>query len=428
MALYENGKKTGTASFDPSVDYHARAVAAAAAGDWAGVASALTARQAKIDAQGGNDRGTSNAEILESLRRQYGGPDTTADGAGTPSGGQTAGNAVLTDRAAGQAALLKAAQTASADRLERVDANRFQELARAQYESQVKQSDARIDRASEQSMNELSRTLADAEPLFQAQQDQISLDEALAKDNQALYAAARGDRGGVGAAQYDAVMNTAARNRQAVNDARIKLATDTARQMADLRSQGEFQKADAALELTQQYLSRLREIEQWALSYNQSVDQFNARLDQWTADYQMDLWKQNLDEAQRERQFQYQLTRDALSDSRYAEETAYSRAKDQRDYEYRQSRDQVSDQRYEQERADTLAKQERAEALEREKLAISRQNRADAQAEAQRKKLASAGELLLKQGIVPSASQLEAMGLSLAFAQSYAAAVRAKAR
>lgn len=54
-----------------STNYHQDAIDAAARGDWSAVAKALAARQAKINAQGGNDRGTSNAAILASLQKQY---------------------------------------------------------------------------------------------------------------------------------------------------------------------------------------------------------------------------------------------------------------------------------------------------------------------------------------------------------------------
>lgn len=54
-----------------SRDYHQEAQDAAARGDWSAVTRALAARQAKIDAQGGNDRGTSNAQILQNLQNLY---------------------------------------------------------------------------------------------------------------------------------------------------------------------------------------------------------------------------------------------------------------------------------------------------------------------------------------------------------------------
>ena len=82
----------------------------------------------------------------------------------------------------------------------------------------------------------------------------MDINEARAQDNQALYAEWRGDKGGIGAVQYAAVQNAAMEQRRAVNQAQTKLSTDTARRIADLRSQGEFEKADALLELNQAYL------------------------------------------------------------------------------------------------------------------------------------------------------------------------------
>lgn len=52
-------------------NYHQNAIDAAARGDWDAVTRALADRQAKIDQQGGNDRGTSNAQILAQLQAQY---------------------------------------------------------------------------------------------------------------------------------------------------------------------------------------------------------------------------------------------------------------------------------------------------------------------------------------------------------------------
>ena len=111
------------------------------------------------------------------------------------------------------------------------------------------------------------------------------------KDNQALYAEARGDRGGIGAAQYDSIMNAAAQNRLTVSQQQTKLSTDTARQIADLRAQGEYKKADAVLELTQRYLTQLMSLEQWALNYQMDVAQFNLQLEKWQADYALSLAK-----------------------------------------------------------------------------------------------------------------------------------------
>lgn len=83
-----SGRTTGTSSkpdsssslpsysSSPNVDYHQQAIDAASKGDWGGVVSALSSRQEKINAQGGNDRGTSNQSIYQSLLAQYGTPDS----------------------------------------------------------------------------------------------------------------------------------------------------------------------------------------------------------------------------------------------------------------------------------------------------------------------------------------------------------------
>ena len=67
----------------------------------------------------------------------------------------------------------------------------------------------------------------------------------------------------------------------------MKLSTDTARQIADLRAQGEFQKADALLQLSQTYLQQLISIQQWGAEFNLSVDQFNKQLGQWNYEFEL---------------------------------------------------------------------------------------------------------------------------------------------
>lgn len=215
-----------------------------------------------------------------------------------------------------------------------------------------KQQTNAIDYATQQAIQDLVRTEQDAQAQFQQQRNQVDIDEARAKDNQALYAEARGDKGGIGQAQYNSIMNTAAQNRLAVSQAQTKLSTDTARQIADLRAQGEYEKADALLQLTQQYLSQLISLEQWSLEYGLSVEKFNASLAQWEAEYEM----------------------------KVADLTGYYNG------------------------APTLANQKYQDSM-----------------------LASAGETLLSAGIMPSASQLAAMGIDASQAQSLMTAAQLKA-
>ena len=147
------------------------------------------------------------------------------------------------------------------------------------------QAENRINYGVNQGVNELQRAEEDAAAQFQTQRDQIAAQERTNKDNQALYSEMRGDRGGIGRAQYDAIANTAATNQLTVNNAQTKLATDTARQIADLRAQGEFQKADELLQITQSYLSQLMQLKQWADATNVSIDEFNVGVEQWEQEY-----------------------------------------------------------------------------------------------------------------------------------------------
>jgi len=157
-------------------------------------------------------------------------------------------------------------------------------LSAAQQQAQLQ-----TDYAVQRGVNELQRAEQDAQQQFQTQRNQIAADEARAKDNQALYNERRGDRGGIGAAQYDSIMNTAAQNRLLVNQAQTKLSTDTARQIADLRAQGQFEKADKLLQLSQTYLQQLISLQQWGAEFNLNVDEFNKALEKWNLEYEADI-------------------------------------------------------------------------------------------------------------------------------------------
>ena len=151
------------------------------------------------------------------------------------------------------------------------------------------QSQNQIDYATQQGITELQRAQEDAQPQFQTQRDQVAAAEAKALDNQALYAERRGDRGGIGAAQYAEIQNNAAQNQLAINQAQTKLSTDTARQIADLRAQGEYQKADQLLQIAQQYLSQLITLQQWNAEFGLNVATFNKELEKWNLEFEADV-------------------------------------------------------------------------------------------------------------------------------------------
>lgn len=173
----------------------------------------------------------------------------------------------------------------------------------AWQQAAVQQSNVQIDYAVQKAVAELQRALEDAEPRFKEQAESVARDERQALDNSALYAELRGDKGGIGREQYNSIHNAAAKNRLAVQQAQTSLAADTARQIEDLRAQGEFEKANAALELTQTYLSQLIKLEQWAAEFQLSEAEFADSVERWKADYALDLQKLQIGQSQWQQEF-----------------------------------------------------------------------------------------------------------------------------
>ena len=147
------------------------------------------------------------------------------------------------------------------------------------------QAERQIDYATAQGVAALERAREDAAAQYQTQRDQVAKYGRNAMDNAALYAELRGDRGGIGLAQYNAVQNAAEENRLAVDAAQVKMATDTDRQITDLRTQGEFAKANQVLEISQAYLQQLMSLEQWAAEYNLSAAKFQETVRQWENEF-----------------------------------------------------------------------------------------------------------------------------------------------
>lgn len=155
----------------------------------------------------------------------------------------------------------------------------MEDLAKQIIDNQIKQAENRINYTTEQAVREQNRIYEDALPEFQKQRNQVDIDEAKAKSNSALYAEARGDRGGIGQSQYNEIQAAAMQNRQAINTAQQKLATDIARKVADLRAQGEYQLSDAYLELGNQYLSQLMNLKAQGAEFALNIEQLNRELE-----------------------------------------------------------------------------------------------------------------------------------------------------
>lgn len=184
--------------------------------------------------------------------------------------------------------------------------NELKALLEEWQKAALEQSNGQIDYAVQKAITDLERALTDAQPQFKEQAETVDRDARQAMDNSTLYAELRGDKGGIGQEQYNSIQNTQAQNHLAVQQAQTKLATDTQRQIADLRAQGEFEKADAALEITQTYLAQLMSLEQWAAEYNLSVQEFQASLQQWEAEYQLALKQLEIGQSQWQQEFSFQ--------------------------------------------------------------------------------------------------------------------------
>ena len=196
-----------------------------------------------------------------------------------------------------------ASRSASAP-LAHADASGIRDYLEQSRDAAIEEAYGRVDRGVTEGVNELARVREDAEDQYRTQQDQVSLDERRALDNKALYMAMNGmSKSGVGVEQYGAIQNAAAQNRLTINNARTKLQTDVARQMAEIRATGDFEKSQAYLQATQEYLSQIAQLEQWLQEFNVSVDQFNAQMEESRRNYLLQLKQLELATDQWEREF-----------------------------------------------------------------------------------------------------------------------------
>ena len=306
-------------------------------------------------------------------------------------------------------------QPVDASRVGRVDTAEEENLLQQIVDAQRQQSENQINYAVEQGVNDLTRAEEDAQAQFQTQRDQIAANERQALDNSALYSEMRGDRGGVGQAQYNSIQNTAATNQLTVNKEQTKLATDTARQIADLRAKGEFQKADELLSITQSYLSQLMQLKQWADETNVSIDEFNIGVEQWEQEYnakiQQALGELGINAVEYQTGLNLSRDQDLQSQKQRLNDTLA---------QYGLQTEQATTQQELARITDILsAYQKQADAMASTELAAAQltgafsdatpTQQARAQADA---KLAAAGEAMLQAGLTPSDDQLAAMGWS----------------
>ena len=181
--------------------------------------------------------------------------------------------------------------------LTRVDTSSMEQNIRDINDAAAKQHQMSIDNAMRQEADAMKLAEREAAAQYAEQRRQTDLAERQALDNSALYAEARGDRGGVGQAQYNAIQATSAKNRADIQQAQTKMASDVTRQIAQMRRQGEYKKADALLSLSQQYLSQLNDLKRWETESNMTVDQANNALAQWQMNFEQAAKQADLEKA-----------------------------------------------------------------------------------------------------------------------------------
>lgn len=130
-------------------------------------------------------------------------------------------------------------------------------LIHKQYDAADEALRLAVNQATQQSVDQLNRAMQDAQPSYEDAIANQLLETRQAQDAQALRNQVNGDRGGIGSAQIDSLGTAGAKNREAIATQQRQLATDTARQIADLRAQGKYQEASNLLQSAQQRLAAL---------------------------------------------------------------------------------------------------------------------------------------------------------------------------
>ena len=257
---------------------------AGSAGTSGGYSAADAARMNQLSAAyataraAGNAAGMRNAnDEANQIRNKYGESAQLANADIAKVAGQNQGTSTGGTSAAGS-------------RLDGYQAPSNAGVLREGYEDLRRQTEAAADANTQRSLLALAQQAEAAQQDYATQQNAVNAEEAQNQDRTALYNRAQGNRGGIGTAQYTAVMNTAGQNRAAIAAAQQKLATDTARAMETLRAQGEYEKAQAVLELGQQELSALyneyARVDGVNLSVQQYLDSFEVQMASLLGTYQ----------------------------------------------------------------------------------------------------------------------------------------------
>lgn len=135
----------------------------------------------------------------------------------------------------------------------------YAEEIRGQYDAYAAQQQENIDHRVQQDTAQAQRAYEDQIGAYQKQYRDYTKNMYQGMDNAALQSRVNGQFGGMATAQAGAVRNAYQNQRQQLSLRQQKLATDTLREIEDLRAQGAFDKADALLQARQQEFQALYE-------------------------------------------------------------------------------------------------------------------------------------------------------------------------
>ena len=150
-------------------------------------------------------------------------------------------------------------QNITADEAKAANTKSYAGDIRGQWANYAEQQRNTIDQKTNQDINKAQRTYEDSLGDYKKQYRDATTDMYQGMDNAALTADTSGRYGGMATAQVNSIQNDYQRQRQQLALQQQKLATDTAREIEDLRAQGEFDKADALLKARQQEFQALYE-------------------------------------------------------------------------------------------------------------------------------------------------------------------------
>ena len=184
-----------------------------------------------------------------------GGTSETAGGSGTqptPSSQPSA-----TGTSSGAAGVMPSG--VSAEDAKTANTKSYADLINGQWDAYAQQQTNTIDQRTRQNMLSAQRNYEDSIGSYQKQYRDATTSMYQGMDNAALTADLSGRYGGMASAQVSSIQNAYQKQRQQIALQQQKLATDTAREIEDLRAQGEFDKADALLKARQQQFQQLYE-------------------------------------------------------------------------------------------------------------------------------------------------------------------------